>query len=115
MAFNKLYLVLFLLAVVTITTHATLDSSLQSESVYQCAVGPTKCASCDCTVGEDGKLSCTRTDERRGACPSTCGNPCLCDRSSCPRCLCRYKVVGCPRICPTSPNMFADFLASKTD
>ncbi|XP_062119795.1 uncharacterized protein LOC133834256 isoform X3 [Humulus lupulus] len=105
MAFMKVFLALLLLAVVASTTHARVDllGMISDNNAPFCPIGPTKCASCTCEV-ESGNLKCVRRDTRRGACPSTCGNPCLCDRSACPLCQCSYEVVGCPRICPTTPS-----------
>ena len=76
--------------------------------LYNIHLGPTICASCKCDV-ENGEVKCVRTDTRRGACPSTCGQPCPCNLLPCPQCFCSYKVSRCPRICPTSVSTGTTF------
>ncbi|PON81533.1 hypothetical protein TorRG33x02_226560 [Trema orientale] len=116
MALSKVFLALLgLFAAVAVTAHARIDLFGVFDNDAWCPIGPTKCASCECKI-ESGKATCVRTDERRGDCPSTCGRPCICDRSSCPRCVCSYEVQRCPRICPSSTaTMVENFLASESN
>ncbi|KAF4367581.1 hypothetical protein CsatB_017800 [Cannabis sativa] len=124
MAFNKAFLVLLMLSLVAVTTHARVDFVglfVNGHSQYCPPPGPTKCVSCECNE-EAGNLVCVRSDSRKGKCPSNCSEGCACDRSLCPRCWCSYEVHACPKICPppsttssTAEAAFENILSFKTD